>query len=259
MPNLKNRYFIELAYSGTNYSGWQKQKNGISVQQVINEKLSLKLGDNIEVTGAGRTDTGVHAEYFVAHFDTDVEIKQDFIIEMNKFLPNDITFIRIIKVKDDAHARFSAVSRIYQYRISTKKNPFLWNFTHYYYGKLNIEKMNKAASILIKVSDFTSFSKLHGNSKTNICKVFKAEWTIDENLIVFTITANRFLRNMVRAIVGTLLEVGKEKISLKDFEKIIESKDRCKASSSAPAKGLFLTGIVYKQEIYETHLISNNK
>ncbi len=248
---MKNRYFIELAFVGTNYSGWQKQKNGVSVQQVINEKLSLKLNEKIEVTGAGRTDAGVHAEYFVAHIDTDVEIKEDFIQDMNKFLPNDITFKSIKKVKDGVHARFSAITRTYQYRISTKKNPFLWNFTHYYYGKLNIEKMNKAASILINVSDFTSFSKLHGNSKTNICKVFKAEWAKKNDLILFTITANRFLRNMVRAIVGTLLEVGKEKISVKDFEKIIGAKDRCKASSSAPAKGLFLTSIEYPEDIYD--------
>ncbi len=245
------RYFIELTFDGTNYSGWQKQKNGISVQQVINEKLSLKLGENIEVTGAGRTDSGVHAEYFVAHFNTDIVIKENFIQEINKFLPNDITFLNIKKVNYEAHARFSAIKRTYQYRISKNKNPFLWNFTHYYYGSLNIEKMNKAASILINKSDFTSFSKLHGSTKTNICKVFKAEWQQKGELIIFTITANRFLRNMVRAIVGTLLEVGKEKISIKDFEKIIESKDRCKASSSAPAKGLFLTGIEYDKNIYK--------
>jgi len=244
-------YFIELAFDDTNYYGWQKQKNGISVQQIINEKLSLKLGELIEVTGAGRTDAGVHAEHFVAHFETNTEIKTDFIQDMNKFLPNDITFNSVNKVNDDAHARFSAITRTYQYRISIKKNPFLWNFTHYYYGKLNIENMNKAASILINVSDFTSFSKLHGNTKTNICKVLKAEWQQKDDLIIFTITANRFLRNMVRAIVGTLLEVGKEKISIKDFEKIIEAKDRCMASTSAPAKGLFLTGIEYDKIIYK--------
>jgi len=248
---LKNKYFIEIAFDGTNYCGWQKQKNGISVQQVINEKLSLKLNESIEVVGAGRTDAGVHAEYFVAHFDTDVEINEDFIQEMNKFLPNDIMFKSIKKVKSDVNARFSAVNRTYQYRILTKKNPFLLNYTYYYFGKLNIESMNNAASILIITSDFTSFSKLHGNSKTNICKVLKAEWTQHDDLIVFTITANRFLRNMVRAIVGTLLEVGKGEISLKDFEKIIETKNRCMASTSAPAKGLFLTGIEYHKTIYK--------
>lgn len=247
---MKNKYFIELAFDGTNYCGWQKQKNGISVQQTINEKLSLKLGEEIEVVGAGRTDAGVHAEYYVLHFETNTKIKNDFIYEMNKFLPNDITFKTIKKVKSYANSRFSALKRTYQYRISTKKNPFILNYTYYYNGKLNIKKMNNAASVLLKESDFTSFSKLHGNSKTNICKVYKAEWTKKNDLILFTVTANRFLRNMVRAIVGTLLEVGKEKISIKDFEKIFDSKDRCKASMSAPAKGLFLTDIKYPDDIF---------
>jgi len=248
---LLHRYFIELSFVGTKYSGWQLQHNGISVQQTLNEKLSLKLGRKVEVTGAGRTDAGVHAEFFVVHFDTNVEIEQDFIAEMNNFLPNDIVFHCIRKVKPDAHARFSAISRTYQYRISTKKNPFLYEFSHYYYGKLDLEKMNIAAKILLSVSDFTSFSKLHGNNKTNICKLTKSEWKKQGDMLIFTITADRFLRNMVRAIVGTLLDVGKGKISIEQFKNIIDGKNRSLASSSVIAKGLFLTGIEYDSEIYE--------
>lgn len=247
---LINRYFIELSFVGTRYSGWQIQRNGISVQQTINEKLSLKLGENIEVTGAGRTDAGVHSEFFVAHFDTSSLISEEFISEMNNFLPYDIVFHKIRKVKPDANARFAAINRTYQYRITTKKNPFLNDFSFYYFSKLDICEMNKAAKILLNISDFTSFSKLHTNTKTNNCKLKKAEWTEHGDVLIFTISADRFLRNMVRAIAGTLLDVGKGKISIPEFCKIIESKDRCKASMSVPAKGLFLTGIDYPSEIY---------
>lgn len=244
------RYFIELSFDGTRYSGWQVQRNGLSVQQILNEKLSFKLSEKIEVTGAGRTDAGVHSEFFVAHFDTLILLNENFISEMNGFLPSDIVFHKIRKVNSEAHARFSAVSRTYQYRITTKKNPFLNNFSFYYHGKLDIELMNKAALILLSVSDFTSFSKLHGNTKTNICIVTKAEWEQCGDNLIFTISANRFLRNMVRAITGTLLDVGKGKISIDQFVEIIESNNRSKASTSAPAKGLFLCSINYPNSIY---------
>ncbi len=244
------RYFIELSFDGTRYSGWQVQRNGLSVQQILNEKLSFKLSEKIEVTGAGRTDAGVHSEFFVAHFDTKTLLNENFISEMNGFLPTDIVFHKIRKVNSEAHARFSAVSRTYQYRITTKKNPFLNNFSFYYHGKLDIELMNKAALILLSVSDFTSFSKLHGNTKTNICIVTKAEWEQCGDNLIFTISANRFLRNMVRAITGTLLDVGKGKISIDQFVEIIESNNRSKASTSAPAKGLFLCSINYPNSIY---------
>ncbi len=247
---MKFRYFIQLSYAGTNYSGWQVQPNGISVQQVLNEKLSFKSGEEVEVIGAGRTDAGVHAEYFVAHFDTIKKMGKNFISEMNSFLPPDIVIHSIREVTPEAHARFSAVGRTYQYRVSTVKNPFIEDFSHYYHSILDLDLMNKAASLLIDISDFTSFSKLHGSSKTNICKLTRAEWEKQGYLLVFTISADRFLRNMVRAIVGTLMDVGKGKISIEDFKAIIESKDRCKASMSAPAKGLFLTGIEYPQDIY---------
>ncbi len=239
-----------MSFDGTRYSGWQVQRNGLSVQQILNEKLSFKLSEKIEVTGAGRTDAGVHSEFFVAHFDTKTLLNENFISEMNGFLPTDIVFHKIRKVNSEAHARFSAVSRTYQYRITTKKNPFLNNFSFYYHGKLDIELMNKAALILLSVSDFTSFSKLHGNTKTNICIVTKAEWEQCGDNLIFTISANRFLRNMVRAITGTLLDVGKGKISIDQFVEIIESNNRSKASTSAPAKGLFLCSINYPNSIY---------
>jgi len=247
---LKIRYFIELSFVGTKYSGWQVQPNGVSVQQVLNEKFSLKLGVPIELIGAGRTDAGVHAEYFIAHFDSTIELKPTFVDEINRFLPNDIVVYNIRKVNSDAHARFSATSRTYKYKISRIKNPFLFEFSNYYQGKLDISNMNKAAACLLNVSDFTSFSKLHGNNKTNICKVSKAIWKEENNLLIFTITADRFLRNMVRAIVGTLMDVGKGKISVEEFEDIINKKNRQKASSSAQAKGLFLTDIKYQKKIF---------
>lgn len=247
---LKIRYFIQLSYVGTNYSGWQIQPNGISVQQVLNEKFSIKLGVPIELFGAGRTDAGVHAEYFIAHFDCSIDIKLSFVDEINRFLPNDIVIHNIKKVNSDAHARFSAISRTYKYNISRTKNPFLFDFSHFYQGKLDVQNMNKAASCLLDIIDFTSFSKLHGNNKTNICKVIQAIWKDENNLLVFTITSDRFLRNMVRAIVGTLLDVGKGKLTVEEFKEIIVRKNRQKASSSAPAKGLFLTEIKYPEEIF---------
>ena len=247
---MKFRYFIQLSYAGTNYSGWQVQPNGVSVQRVLNDKLSLKTGEKIEVTGAGRTDAGVHAEYFVAHFDAEKKLKDDFVKLMNRFLPKDIVIHKIFQVNPEAHARFSAISRTYEYRILTVKNPFLYEFSHFYPQNLDIYEMNKAASLLLKADDFTSFSKLHTENKTNLCNVTEAVWEEREGLLVFTITADRFLRNMVRAIVGTLLDVGKGKIDTDGFQKIIMHKDRQKASSSANAKGLFLTKIEYPETIY---------
>ena len=217
---------------------------------MLNEKLSLKLRENIEVTGAGRTDTGVHAEYFIGHFNSIKKLDYSFVKLMNSFLPNDIVINNLYPVPDDAHARFSAISRTYEYRISKIKNPFLNDFSLYYSSSLNIEKMNKAAALLLNVKDFTSFSKLHTDNKTNICNVTKACFEERNNLLVFTITADRFLRNMVRAIVGTLLDIGKEKLTIEEFTEIIKYKNRQKAGSSAPAKGLFLTKIEYPKELF---------
>ncbi len=244
------RYFIELSYNGKNYHGWQLQPNAVTVQEILNKSLSLILKTTIETTGAGRTDTGVHANYFVAHFDISnkIEHPQTLIGKLNSFLPFDISIKNIFQVANGAHARFSAVSRTYEYHLCTIKNPFLNDFVWHFYKSLDTPHMNEAASVLLEFSDFTSFSKVDTDSKTNICKIKEAYWKIsDDGVLVFTITADRFLRNMVRAIVGTLVEVGLHKISIDDFRIIIESKNRCNAGQSVPSQGLFLTKIEYPE------------
>lgn len=228
------------------------QKDSNSVQDELCKALSVLLKSEITVTGAGRTDAGVHAKDFYAHFDSEKNNlnENNFVFRLNKLLPRDIAVKKIYKVKPDAHARFDAVSRTYVYRIMKNKNPFYINSAYYYYGDLNIDMMNKASEILFKYSDFTSFSKVKTQTKTNNCKIMKAEWEQKEDLILFTIKANRFLRNMVRAIVGTMMEVGRDKISLKDFRNIIESKNRSNAGYSVPAKGLFLINVEYPGKIF---------
>lgn len=245
------RYFIQLSYKGTNYHGWQIQPNAISVQEVLEKTLSTVLRQKIEVVGAGRTDTGVHASFFVLHFDVNEELNylENLVYKLNSLLPTDIAIQKIWLVANDLHARFSAVSRTYKYYISTKKNPFKADTSFKYLLPLNIDKMNEAARILAEYEDFTSFSRLHTDVKTNNCKILWAEWEVLNTQLIFTIKADRFLRNMVRAIVGTLLEVGKGKLSLNDFRKIIEAKDRAAAGASAPAKGLFLVDVEYPEEI----------
>lgn len=246
-----SRYFIEIAYNGSNYHGWQFQQNATSIQEEINKALSTILQTDTMVTGAGRTDTGVHAEQLYAHFDfeqlNDLETLK---FKLNNFLPNDISIYSIFEVNKDAHARFSATSRTYQYRITQKKNPFHSLSAYYFPYPLNIELMNKAAAELLNYKDFSSFSKSKTDTFTNNCEIIKAEWEAENGLLVFTITANRFLRNMVRAIVGTLLEIGQEKIKTSELKEIIESKNRSNAGTSAPAQGLFLTKINYPNSIY---------
>ena len=240
------RYFIELAYKGTHFHGWQVQPDAISVQEVLEKALSVKLQENVSVVGAGRTDSGVHAAFFVAHFDTQKELEEKRLIYgLNNLVGKDIAIYKIYSVASDFHARFDAISRTYEYRISKRKNPFLTETTSLYQRELDIPLMNKASKILLEYTDFTSFSKLHTDTKTNDCDVLEAFWEEDKELLIFTITANRFLRNMVRAIVGTLLDVGEHKITLNDFKNIIEQKDRTKAGKSAPPEGLFLTKIKY--------------
>ncbi len=250
---MKSRYFIQLSYKGTNYHGWQIQPNAISVQEVLTNSFSTILREDIEITGAGRTDTGVHSSYFVAHFETnnsDLLSDKKFLFKINSILPRDIAVHNIKLVKQDAHARFDASSRTYHYFIHTKKDPFLLESSYYFPKDLNIELMNKACDLLYNYTDFTSFSKLHTDVKTNNCKITEAFWSQEEHKIKFTISADRFLRNMVRAIVGTTLEVGREKLSLDDFIQIIESKNRSEAGVSVPAQGLFLTNITYDKSIY---------
>lgn len=242
-----SRYFILLAYNGSIFHGWQIQPNAISVQELLNKAISTLLGEKINLVGCGRTDTGVHAKQFVAHFDTEKKnLDEDKLtVKLNAFLPKEVVIFRIAKVLADAHARFDATERTYTYHINLGKNPFAFHFHLLIHYPLNVDKMNEAASKLIDYTDFTSFSKVHTDTKNNNCKITFAQWKQDGDKLVFTITANRFLRNMVRSIVGTLLEVGKEKITVDKFCKIIEAKNRCEAKVSVAANALFLENITY--------------
>lgn len=258
---LMNRYFIELSFKGTRYHGWQLQPNAVTVQGTLESVFSTFLRQTIEITGAGRTDTGVHASFYIAHFEAD-ELPfppREFVEKINRFLPEDIAVRAVYPVNGEAHARFSAVSRTYNYYISRVKNPFTTETSWQYRLPLDLPQMNKAAALLTQFIDFTSFSKLHTDVKTNHCKVSSAAWTDEGEQLVFSITADRFLRNMVRAIVGTLIDVGRGKISIADFVSIIEKKDRCAAGTSAPAQGLFLTGIEYPKEILSGFSIQKSK
>jgi tRNA pseudouridine38-40 synthase len=246
------RYFIQLSYLGTNYCGWQIQPNGTTVQEVLNNAFSTVLQEKIEITGAGRTDTGVHASYYIAHFDSvnqNLHLETKTLLKVNGFLPIDIAVQKIYPVKTDAHSRFNAINRTYNYCIHQQKDPFLVDISWYFPYKLDVNKMNEACEIMLQFTDFTSFSKLHTDVKTNNCKVFNAQWTQVDYKLMFTIKADRFLRNMVRAIVGTMIEIGKGKTNLEEFVQIIESKNRSEAGISVPAHGLFLAGIEYPAEI----------
>jgi len=243
------RYLVKLSYFGEHYSGWQRQPNGKSVQEILEDCISLKVREKIAITGAGRTDTGVHAKLMIAHFDVNKKVSPNLVKDLNAFLPFDIAISEIKEVSDDFHARFSALSRSYEYLISISKNPFFYNLSWQLNYNLDIDKMNEACKLLIVNSDFTSFCKLHSDNKTNICKLTNAEFKKENNgIIVFYISADRFLRNMVRAIVGTLVDVGRGKISIADFDNIIKNKDRGLASMSAPAKGLYLSNIIYPEK-----------
>lgn len=247
------RYFINLSYLGTSFHGWQIQPNAHSVQQELEEALSKLLQEEIKVVGAGRTDTGVHASYYVAHFDTQKEDKvknPNFIYHLNAIISKDIAVSAIREVKCDTNARFAATEREYKYYISLRKNPFRRGQAYMVPYPLNVKLMQEAASKLLSYSDFTSFAKLHTDTLNNICHVTYAQFEQDDDLLVFTIRANRFLRNMVRAVVGTLLDVGREKITVERFCEIVEAKDRGKAGSSADPSGLFLTNIIYPSDIY---------
>ena len=276
------RYFITLSYDGTRYHGWQIQPNGDSIQQRLQEALSTLLRQPIEVVGAGRTDAGVHARMMVAHFtilnpqssilnpqssilNPQSSILNNLAYKLGKLLPPDIAVQDVRQVSDDMHARFSATSRTYHYYIHTQKDPFLAAYSWQVPFKLDFAKMNEAAQVLLEYKDFTSFSKVGTDVKTNLCDITEAYWspveivnslppapeaTAEESLNsncqwCFTITANRFLRNMVRAIVGTLVEVGRGRLDVDDVRRIIEAKDRCRAGESVPAKGLFLVDIKY--------------
>lgn len=246
-----HRYFVRLSYKGTAYHGWQIQPNAITVQETLQKAFSLLLKEDIAVIGAGRTDTGVHAINYFAHFEliNGIDDLKQLVFKLNRFLKNDIAVHAVFPVKEDIHARFSAISRTYEYRIHRKKNPFLTDTSLYMYENLDFEAVNSAAKILFDYKDFTSFSKLHTDTKTNFCKIIRAECIQRGEQYIFIIEADRFLRNMVRAITGTLLDVGRKKISENDFRKIIESKNRSAAGVSVPAHGLFLTEIKYPENI----------
>jgi len=253
------RYFLHLSYNGTVYYGWQIQKlTTNTIQQVLQDKLSVVLSETIKLTGCGRTDTGVHAKDFYAHFDCAQEDltsnENKWLYKFNAVLPADIVIHKIIKVDSEANARFDAVSRTYNYIITKTKNPFLINTAYWNHTAFDIEKMNAAAASLFEYLDFSSFSKSKTKTLTNNCKIKEAYWKQEGDLLIFTITADRFLRNMVRAIVGTLLEVGVNKITVDEFKQIIESKNRSNAGASVPACGLFLTKVEYP----ETVLIKKN-
>ncbi len=250
---MQSRYFIQLSYRGTQYHGWQVQPNAPSVQQVLNDKLSVLLGHEVGTVGAGRTDTGVHATCFFAHFDDEEwqpELARDLVHRLNAILPKDISVQDVLKVRPDAHARFSALSRTYEYHMHTRKDPFLEGLSLYYYRKPDIEMMNSACRLILGKKDFKSFSKCHTDTKTTICTVYQAGWEQHDHIIRFTIRADRFLRNMVRSIVGTLLDIGAQKTSLPELELIIQSCNRQKAGQSVPAHGLYLTEIEYPINIF---------
>ena len=241
------RYLLKLSYNGTAYHGWQLQPNAITVQQVLEQALSMFLGDVITLTGCGRTDAGVNAFVFFAHFDTNTVFNEKlFPKRLNAYLREDIYIYDCVKVPADFNARFSAVSRTYHYYISTRKDPFRQQFTYPVYRKIDFNKMNEAAAMLLEYTDFSAFSKAN-DCKTNDCKMIKAVWeqTETEHIWVFKITANRFLRNMVRAVVGTLLEVGSGSISVEKFRDIIKSKKRQEAGASVPGEALFLWEVKY--------------
>jgi len=248
------RYFLQLAYNGKRYNGWQSQQNAPSVQDEIEKCLAYQLQSTIRLTGCGRTDTGVHARNFYAHFDCDefedLILSPQFLHKLNHCLAKDIAIEKVLPVTGDAHARFDAISRTYHYQISRTKNPFSTDSHYFVYGDLNHDLMQHCASILLDYEDFTSFSKLHSQTKTNLCEVKEAFFIVQPNEMVFRITANRFLRNMVRAITGTLLEVGKGKINETDFRTIIEAKDRNRAGFSVPAHALYLQEVKFPETIW---------
>jgi len=243
------RYFLSLSYFGEAYHGWQRQPNALTVQEVVENALSTLMRSTLSIVGAGRTDTGVHAREIYAHFDTTAPIPSDLVKRLNRFLPDDIAINDLYAVPEDAHARFSAVSRSYEYHIVRKKNPFYQNSAYLIQLPLNVDAMNEAAEMLKLYQDFECFSKSNTDVKTFNCKISSAFWKEEGDLLIFKITADRFLRNMVRAIVGTLLDVGLGKLAPKDVKAIIKSKNRSEAGVSVPAKGLYLTRVEYPKSI----------
>jgi tRNA pseudouridine38-40 synthase len=245
------RYFFEIQYDGKGYHGWQSQKNAVGVQQVVEESLSTLMNTPTSIVGSGRTDTGVHCIQQFFHADFEKDFHTDTLLQkLNSYLPKDIVIKKILHTKPEAHARYSAISRGYEYRITRKKNPFLEGYALHYFKPVNIQTMNRAAALILGAHDFQCFSKVKTDVNNFLCKVKKARWIERGDLLIFQIEANRFLRGMVRAIVGTLLEVGTGKISITEFKQIIKSKDRKKAGENVSPAGLFLTRVKYPASIF---------
>lgn len=240
------RYFIDIAYKGSSFSGWQKQENAHTIQAEIEEKLYWFFKENIEIVGSGRTDAGVHALQQIAHFDTNIIFSNDiFLYKINKMLPESIAIKNIYAVNPKAHARFDAIKRSYQYHIYTQKNPFIKQLGLYYPHKIDIQKIEEATKILLEYDNFKSFSKVHTDVNNYLCQIYEAKWEIQNEKMIFHISANRFLRGMVRAIVGTLLSVGKNQINIKDFENILISENRQNAGKTIEPDGLYLSEVLY--------------
>lgn len=244
------RWFIYLSYNGTAYHGWQMQPNGISVQEVLERSLATLLREPVPVTGAGRTDSGVHARLMVAHFDTAGDLPDSFVQRINSILPRDIAVHEVRAVVHDAHARFDAIARYYEYHVHTFKNVFAEKQSVRLIHVPDFDRMNQAAEVLMEYTDFTSFSKLHTDARTNNCRLLSAHWEPSPEGWVFTIGADRFLRNMVRSVVGTLLEIGYGRMDTDGLRKVIEACDRCRAGVSMPAHGLYLTRVEYPENIF---------
>ena len=246
-----SRYFLEVSYKGTMYSGFQSQKNANTIQEEVEKAFQILQKINVIMVGSSRTDAGVHAVQNFFHFDFDETIHSHFVYKINAILPDDISVKSICEVHNDAHCRFDAISREYKYFIYRHKNPFLKETAFYFPYKLDLKKLNEAAEIIRSYSDFTSFSKRKTQVKTFICEIMRSEWRIEDECIVYNVKANRFLRGMVRALVATMLMVAREKISIEDFENIIKGKDPSKSNFSAPSHGLFLCKVEYSQNIFQ--------
>jgi tRNA pseudouridine38-40 synthase len=255
IDNMKPRYFVKIAYNGNNYHGWQVQNGQISVQQTINEHLSILLGEKISCMGCGRTDAGVHARKYYFHFDTDTALNAQFFYKLNAFLPKDIRIFAAYHPEPRIHARWDAIKRSYEYLISPKKDPFMDGLANLTNDKFDLDLMNQACSVLLEYNDFETFSKSNNNLKHYLCDLSEAKWEQKEELLSFKISSNRFVRGMVRLIVGTMLDVGRFKINLDEFRQIIESKDRKNSGTSVPACGLYLTEVEYPEGVLK--LIEN--
>jgi len=244
------RYFLEVSYKGTGYSGFQKQENANTIQSEVEKAFSILHQDKIVLTGSSRTDAGVHALQNFFHFDYDRPVHSQFVYKINALLPDDIVVVDIREVTDDAHCRFDAASRTYRYRVYQVKDAFVKDSAYYFPYKIDMEKLREAAGLILQYDDFTSFSKRNTQVKSFICNIEQSEWRQEENLLVYQVKANRFLRGMVRGLTGTMLKAGRDKISMEDLKQIIEGRDCSKADFAVPAKGLFLVKVEYPDTIF---------